>query len=205
MAQNTFLTAPIKMILAFTVIILTGLLLVAAGNPFEKFFPHPTLVPTFTPGLLNKIEISPDRKSIINAETKETILVIDAVKKYLMESGYEYNPDTFQNINARYSGDCFNSAALSNQKNKLVFSVSCLAGDLPQPWIGVYNILKCPKGAQCDIVASEQVKFLIGGSGDKFVWSENDKNITYEANLGLSGLIETRTIDSEMGKILKNN
>ena len=152
---------------------------------------------------VGKIEISSDGKSIQDAKTKEAVLWIDATKKYLKDSGYEYNADTFQTTDAKYMGECFLDAALSNKGDKIVFSSGCLPGDLPQAWIGVYKIFKCPKEMSCDTVASEQVNFLVGGSGRDFVWSEDDKTIIYVADLGLSGLTEKRVIDSETGEILE--
>ncbi len=160
------------------------------------------------PPAINKIEISADAKSILNADTKEVIFTINDTQKYLKDSGYFYNPDTFQTTNAKYEGDCFISVALSNSKDKIVFSSGCLPGDLPQAWIGVYDIpdVCAPTaypGGECHPL--EKIKFLIGGSGRNFVWSADDKTIAYEANLGLSGMTETRTIDSATGEILKNN
>lgn len=163
---------------------------------------QPTQPPISTPAI-NAIEISADQKSILNSKTKETIFTIADTQKYLKDSGYEYNPDTFQTTTAKYLGDCFTDAASSNKKDKIVFSTGCLPGDLPQPWIGVYvpiNI-KCPPNALCKI-AAPTIKFLTGGSGKNFVWSQDDSTITYEADLGLSGLTETRTINSQTGDIL---
>lgn len=158
---------------------------------------------------LNKIGISQDKKSILNVETKEVIFTIEDTKKYLKDSGYEYNPDTFQTTNAEYAGDCFEEAVLSNNKDKIVFSTSCISGDLPQAWVGVYNLpsYSCRKMVDGEKVCSrwpaELIKFLIGGSGRNFVWSPDDKTIAYEADLGLSGMTETRTIDSRTGEILE--
>jgi len=80
-----------------------------------------------------------------------------------------------------------------------------LPGDLPQAWIGIYNILpisKCNADAMCKM-SIPKIQLLIGGSGKNFVWSADDKTIIYEADLGLSGLMETRTIDSVTGEILE--
>jgi len=187
--------------------------------------------PTITPiqptqPTINAIEISTDQKSILNAKTKEVIFTIEDAKNYLKNSGYEYNPDTFQTTNDKYLGDCFGDAALSNNKDRIIFSTSCLPGDLPQAWIGIYypsidylnknrsieldcgynyepiNFSFIPKASAC--VPSSPIKFLIAGSGKNFIWSQEDKAITYEANLGLSGLTEIRTIDSQAGNILKS-
>jgi hypothetical protein len=223
MEEKTFLTPLIKIILAFTVLLLTGILLIAAPNPFKKALapmptpsptetittlPTPSAIETPTPSStpeislkINKIEISDDEKSVLRTGTKEVILTIDAVKKYLKNSGYEYDPDTFYKTDAKYLGDCFGAVALSNNEDKIVFSAICLPGDAPQPWTGIYNITKCSEGTNCDIVDSEHVRFLIGGSGNNFIWSNDDKTISYEADLGLSGLTETRIIDSVTGKI----
>lgn len=213
MEQKTFLSPVVKAILFFTIILLTGILLVAVGSPFKK-----ALAPTPAPQI-NAIEIFFGKKSILNAETKDIIFTIGGAQAYLETSGYFYNPDTFQTTNAKYAGDCFLSAALSNNKDRIVFSTGCLAGDLPQAWIGIYGFddksadnTKCgfnsnahsfsfiPKVSAC---ATSLVKFLIGGSGRDFVWFQDDKTITYEADLGLSGMAETRTIDSATGEILE--
>lgn len=171
---------------------------------------------------VNAIEISADQRAIINSDTKEIIFTIEGAQAYLERFGYLYNPDTFQTTPAKYEGNCFLSAALSNSKDRFVFSAGCLAGDLPQPWIGIYDLsksgiesgVKCglnsdsrefgfiPKASAC---AQTLVQFLIGGSGKNFIWSDDDTTITYEADLGLSGMTETRTIDSGTGDIIKNN
>jgi len=156
---------------------------------------------------IKSIELSPDAKSILNADTKEVILTIDIANKYLKDSGYAYNPDTFQTTNAKYAGDCFLGANLSNNKDRIVFSSGCLAGDLPQAWIGVYEFPQpaCSNGTCLHIAVKPAIQFLIGGSGRNFVWSADDKTITYEADLGLSGLTETRTIDSRTGEVLNKD
>jgi len=212
MAQETFLTRPLKIILVSTILLLTALLLVIVGNPFKK---PPTPLPA---PQINKIEVSADAKSIINAETKAAIFTIADTQKFLKNSGYFYNPDTFQTTNAKYEGDCFLNAALSNNKDRIVFSTGCLPGDLPQAWVGIYDSGKITKQTfDCSgfnnlittafACIGEQnptpsIYFLIGGSGKNFVWSADDKTIAYEADLGLSGLAETRTIDSATGEIL---
>ncbi len=165
-----------------------------------------TIIPIQPPQpTINAIEISSDKKSILNTETKKVVLAIEGTQAYLETSGYAYNPDTFQTTNAKYAGDCFLDAALSNRKDKIVFSTGCLPGDLPQPWIGtdelnVSSTKQCGLNTKC---ANSTVKFLAAGNGRNFAWSQDDKTITYEATLGLSGLTETRTIDSNTGEILE--
>ncbi len=98
---------------------------------------------------------------------------------------------------------------MNSPGNKVVFSTACLPeGDiLPQPWIGVYNInWGSDLNTNCvntNCLGMPKFKFLIAGSGRNFVWSQDDKTITYEADLGLSGMTETRTIDSGTGEILE--
>lgn len=225
MEQKTFLTPPIKAILFFTIILLTGILLIAVGNPFKKLS-----APTLTPApRINAIEISADAKSILNAETKAVIFTIDDAQKYLKDSGYLYNSDTFQTTNAKYAGDCFLDAVLSNkrlyylapQRDQIVFSAGCMQGDLPQPWIGLYSIPELLRGYsydQCVLMSCKgsyenynckeqncklpaEFKFVIAGSGRNFVWSADDKTITYETDLGSSGLTETRLIYLKTGEI----
>lgn len=166
---------------------------------------QPTQSPTPAATTLNNIEISSDQKSILNADTKKVIFTIEDAKAFLQKSGYTYNPDTFYNTNAKYLGDCFGDAALSNNKYRIVFSAICLPGDAPQPWIGIYNLplqTNCPPNAAC-APNPPPFQFLLGGSGKNFIWSQNDLNITYEADLGLSGMTETRTIDSNTEEILE--
>lgn len=46
MEEKTFLSPAVKTILLFTVILLTGILLIAVGNPFKKAFaPSPSPSP----------------------------------------------------------------------------------------------------------------------------------------------------------------
>lgn len=156
---------------------------------------------------VNKIEISTNGKSILNTETKAVIFTIADTQKYLKDAGYFYNPATFQTTNAKYEGDCFIDAALSSNKDRIVFSTGCLPGDLPQEWVGIFYLpFDCPVGTkELDISCrprSSAIKFLIGGSGRNFVWSQDDKTITYEADLGLSGMTEIKMIDSQTGEIL---
>lgn len=168
------------------------------------------------PKTISAIELSSDAKSILNAETKAVIFTIEGARAYLERTGYAYNLDTFQETNAKYAGNCFLGAVLSNNKKSFIFSSGCLAGDLPQAWIGIYsfdsgNGAKCGYNSQsrnfsfipnASACAESLVKFLIAGSGKNFVWSSDDKTITYEADLGLSGMTETRTIDAVTGEVL---
>ncbi|MFA6096952.1 MAG: hypothetical protein WC788_04985 [Candidatus Paceibacterota bacterium] len=165
------------------------------------------------------IEISSDARSILSADTKQAIFTIDDSNKYMKDSGYAYDSETFQDTNAKYAGDCFLSANLSSSGDRIVFSSGCLAGDLPQAWIGIYKLeSKGPSDTFCKnndkssnfglissvraCISQPSFYFLIGGSGRNFVWSQDDKTITYEADLGLSGMTETRMIDSATGEIL---
>ncbi|MFZ2969823.1 MAG: hypothetical protein WA063_01620 [Minisyncoccia bacterium] len=209
-----------KMILVVAMIISLGAALGIIGYVLtrQKSIITPAVSP---PKTISAIELSADAKSILNAETKGVIFTIDDANKYLKDSGYAYDSDTFQDTNAKYAGDCFLSAALSNNKDMIVFSAGCLAGDFPQVWVGVYeriitDTLKCSSnsnnyfGLMTSAYAciGEQdprfsFRFLVGGSGRDFTWSADDETITYEADLGLSGLTETRTIDAMTGEILE--
>lgn len=204
--------------LTLVIILISLLLLIFASILFLRTPKFPTTLPLPTPPAspmptptsiiqpeITSIEISSDKKSILNAETKKIIFTIEDTKKYLKNSGYEYNPDTFQTTNAKYEGSCFIDAALSNNKNRIVFSTGCLSGDLPQPWIGVYGPIniKCPPNALCKI-AAPKIKFLTAGRGKNFTWSPDDTTITYEADLGLSGQTQPRAIDSNTGETLEN-
>lgn len=206
-------------------LIITESLLVAGGSligilayssVYPDFLSNQTIIPILSQKKLSNIEISSDTKSVLNALTKEIIFNIDDTQKYLKDSGYFYqsktnppradNSDTFQTTNAKYGGDCFLDAALSSNKDGIVFSTGCLPGDLPQAWVGIYRY---PPESYFEAIRKggkplyfERFKFIIGGSGRNFVWSSDDKTITYEADLGLSGMTETRTIDSATGEIL---
>lgn len=188
----------------FSLIAILGVTIFLLKNP-KSIQPSELIQPPFAPQV-NKIEIFSDAKSILNAETKKVIFTIADTKQYLKSYGYEYNPDTFQTTNAKYEGDCFLSAALSNKKDRIVFSTGCLPGDLPQAWVGVYFFstkMQFEADSQRIDTIPSFIRFLIGGSGRNFVWSADDKTITYEATLGLSGMTETRTIDSRTGEILE--
>jgi len=163
---------------------------------------------------ISAIEISADKKTIINIETKEVIFTIDETKKYLQ--GFEYVPGTIQDKISKYLGNCFREASLSNNKKRIVFATGCISfNDLSNGWIGIYNLPLQIKDNETNIKYNMRTKikedkkplmmpiqFLIGGSGKNFIWSSDDKTITYEADLGLSGLTKTRTINSITGKIL---
>lgn len=203
-----------KMILAVGLIVSFGALLGAAGYLTNNFKSAAPIIKKE----INKIEIAGDRRSIINAETKEIIFTSEDAKKYLKDSGYEYDPDFFQTTNAKYSGDCFLDASLSNNKDRIIFSAGCLQGDLPQAWIGIYDSGRITKQSDCAsynnliqtvsaCIGEQNIEpsmyFLIGGSGRNFVWSTDDKSITYVADSGLSGMTEIRTIDPITGEILE--
>lgn len=192
----------LKLILAGVVGVLGGILVITSGNLPET---ETGQLPPAPPQAVNKIEISAGKKLILNSETKETILDIEKALTYLKTSGFAYNPETLRNP-ARYPkekfwGECFFDAALSNSKQKIVFSTACLdATTLAQSWIGTYDLLLA------DIVANsepspEPIKFLTAGGGKNFIWSENDETITYEAIFPLPPGTLKRTINSTAGTI----
>lgn len=191
-----------KLVLVVAVIVSLGAVLGVAGYYLTK--QKPIISPT--PKTISAIEISADKKSILNAETKEAVFAIEDANKYLKDSGYAYNSDTFQETKAKYAGDCFLSASLSNKKDRIVFSSGCLSGDLPQAWVGIYNVnWGSDPNTNCvntNCLGIPKFKFLINGSGRNFVWSADDKTVTYEADLGLLGMTETRTINSVTGEII---
>lgn len=165
---------------------------------------------------IESIELSQDKKAVLNSETKEVIFTIEeAINDSQVQMYHEQ--ERFQNKTKKYMGDCFEEAVLSNNGRFIVFLTGCLYQNSSQAWIGVYR-----RHFTCDFHTTWQCdpndptapgqegfnefrifsSFLIGGSGRNFVWSENDKTITYEADLDLSGLTETRTINSITGKII---
>ncbi|MCK5061146.1 hypothetical protein KAR28_01190 [Candidatus Parcubacteria bacterium] len=163
---------------------------------------------------IKSIELSQDKKAILNSQTKEVIFTIDDANKYLKNSGYAYNPDAFKDdkdTNVKYAGDCFTDMALSNNKNKIVFSVGCLPlAFLPRTWVGIYQIqnpYKCPADRFCEIIPAS-FNLLINASGRNFIWSVDDKIITYDRDSVLTSErgreitgTDTLTINSSTGEI----
>lgn len=205
-----------KLILVVALIVGIGSVLGVLGY----YLTNPKSVFTPMSKTISAVEISKDGKSILNTETKTVIFTIADTQKYLKDSGYAYNPDTFQDTNAKHAGDCFTAAALSNNKDRIVFSTGCLAGDLPQAWVGVYDSRITKTKLDCSgfnaLITSayacvgeenlqnwQKIYFLIGGNGKNFIWSQGDETITYEVDLGLSGMTETRMIDSQTGEFLE--
>ncbi|MBU3979126.1 hypothetical protein KJ980_06285 [Patescibacteria group bacterium] len=189
-------------IILFVFILFSASILLLRTPKIPTILPLPTPpAPTITLSRsVNAVEISADKKSILNADTKKVIFTIEEAKAFLEKSDNPYNPDP---ANPKYAGDCFGNAVLSNNKYRIVFSTDCLPGDLPEAWIGIYNLplqTSCPPNAAC-APNPPPFQFLIGGSGKNFVWSQDNLAITYEADLGLSGMTETRTIDSNTGEV----
>lgn len=167
---------------------------------------------------LPEIAVAADGKSVINAETKETIFTIEAAQEYLNKAELAYNPNTFETTNEKYAGNCFEEAVLSNDKQKIIFSTSCLLGDMTEAWIGVYELLiteitdsyclsdvdhnKIISSASACIGDEPQwgFRFLQSGGGDNFAWSADNKNVTYDSILGLTGWSLEKTIEIETGE-----
>jgi len=162
---------------------------------------------------IKNIEISSDKKSILNVETKKLFLRLVRRINIFTRRDMNIIPMLFLNnisetTNAKYGGDCFLDASLSNNKDRIIFSTDCLEGDLQQAWVGVYDMSRpCSINADgdwtCLHVVNLKFNFLIGGSGKNFIWSTNDKTITYEADFRLD-FTDNRTIDSQTGEILEN-
>ena len=108
-----------KFIMIMTIILLVGALFGAVSYYLIKDNSNSNQ-PTIKQ--IKSIELSQDKKAVLNAETKEVIFTIEETNKFLKDSGYEYNPDTFQTTNEKYRGDCFLDAALSSNKNMQRFS-----------------------------------------------------------------------------------
>ncbi|MDD3190404.1 MAG: hypothetical protein PHI66_01800 [Candidatus Pacebacteria bacterium] len=168
---------------------------------------------------LPEVEKASDEKSIVNTKTKEVILTIDEVQAYLEQSGLAYDSETFMTTDAKYVGNSFNQIAVSNDRQKMVFSTYGLAGDIPQPWIGIYELVItdsfCASEDRAGIIPSAsacigeepewQVRFLTGGGGMNFVWSQDDKTISYEADFRAeSGLDKTINISTGEVTITEN-
>ncbi|MCK5466116.1 hypothetical protein KAI56_01285 [Candidatus Parcubacteria bacterium] len=193
-----------KFIITMTIILLLGTLFGVVSYYLAKDNSNSNQ-PTIKQ--IKSIELSQDKKAVLNAETKGVIFTIEEVNKFLKDSGYEYNPKIPATVKTKYGGNCFEEAALSNDKQKIVFSTSCLSRDLQEVWVGSYATSKCfcREGLDGEDICScpDRSKiFLTGGGGKNFTWSENDKTITYEIDLGLAGMTGKRTIDSRTGEII---
>ncbi|MCK4744791.1 hypothetical protein KAS41_01905 [Candidatus Parcubacteria bacterium] len=137
---------------------------------------------------ISAIEISADKKEVLNSETKEVIFTIEEANKYLKDSSMEY------------AGNCLTDASLRTPApDKIVFSTGCLFKDTEKAWIGIYNI---PYKYKTDLEQSPGIYFLTSGSGRNFIWSDNGYYITYEVASKLNGMMETKKIDI-YGKIIK--
>jgi hypothetical protein len=208
---NSAKTAKLKKIIYFIVgiCLLAGALFYILKPPADKeVAPEPTV-------FASSIRISDDAKSVVDNNSGEVIFTIDEAKKFLKDNSYEYNAETFQSGNAKYAGECFSQAVLSYNKREIIFSTSCLPGDLPQAWIGVYEISAAtcslgeigidPTAAAADDCGANgkqaNFRFIAGGGGKNFVWSADDRSVTYSAYLGLTGNTEERIIDIETGKV----
>lgn len=153
---------------------------------------------------IKNIEISSDKKAILNAETKEVIFTIADANKYLHEAGYGYNPDIFlnktnQTTNAKYGGDCFSDASFKvSGYDRIVFSTACLSGDIQQPWVGIYNF---PYKSKTDLAQVPRIYFLAGDNGKNFVWLEEGFYISYDVYSEADVPMKTKKIDI-YGKII---
>lgn len=192
-----------KIILFIAAILLAGILIWILFFLKEKFLPD-----GFSSKLkLNSIEVSSDAKSILESESGKVIFNIEDANKYFKSSGYASEPDASQAAGGMAADDCFLDAVLSNSGEQIIFSTGCPAGDLRQPWIGIYNI-KWKSGSTTDCAGRDcaeipRFKFLINGSGKGFAWSVDDEAITYESVMGLSGMTKTRSIDSSTREVVE--
>ena len=217
MKKESLSLITIKTLLAVVIFVGVGTIIIDGGYIIGEYFKNGgdnKISNKTIQREISAIEISADKKSIVNTETKEVIFTIDDANKYLKDSGYAYNPDGFQDdkdTNADYAGDCFVDMALSNNKNKIVFSTGCLPLAVPPwPWVGVYQIqnpYKCPVDRFCEIIPAS-FNFLRNSSGRSFVWSVDDKTITYDKDSILTSErgrevigTGTLTINSSTGKV----
>lgn len=162
--------------------------------------------------ILPEIAVAADGKSVISAETGETIFTIEAAQEYLNKAELAYNSSTFETTNEKYAGNCFEEAVLSNDKQKIIFSTSCLPGDMVEAWIGVYELLITDSYCLSDVDHNEIIpsasacigdepqwgfRFLQSGRGEKFIWSQDDGTVNYEGEFrnepGLKKIIDVNT------------
>lgn len=191
----------IKLILAIVVFII---FLIVFGLMAQLMKNKRAINPPSTSQIIKNIEISSDKKAILNAETKEVIFTVSEAKKYLHEAGYEYNPDVFlnntnQTTNAKYGGDCFSDASFKvSGYDRIVFSTACLSGDIQQSWVGIYNF---PYKSKTDLEQVPRIYFLAGDNGKNFVWSEEGLYISYDVYSDADEPMKTKEIDI-YGKII---
>jgi hypothetical protein len=131
--------------------------------------------------------LAADEKAVLDAQTGRIIFTIEEVHRFLRDSGYAYDENTFQSTAAKYDGDCLSEAVLSHDQKSIAFATSCLPGDLPQLWLGVYR--------------RDGLRLIYGGGGDSLAWTEDDKSVNFRAYLGLTGSTFAKAVDMESGAI----
>lgn len=134
-----------------------------------------------------EVEVASDGAAVLDADTGEPVFIIDDAQRFIEEAGYAYDEDSFRTSNAKYAGGCISEAVLSHNKEDIAFAVSCLPGDMPEPWIGAYG--------------KDGFRFLYGGGGGGLAWSDDDASISFEAYLGLTGWNFAKIIDVKTGAI----
>lgn len=179
--------------------------IVLIKNPELKVITPPPAKPAMTKNK-TAIEISADDKFIINSETKENIVTIEEAINYLKNSGHEANLDNQATYGGKCVQNCFVGTALSNKKDSIVFSAVWFPKDQgSRPWIGVYKLpVKCPAltDTSCQ-PSSGSFQFLLASNGINFVWSQDDKTITYDGGMNVISNPEKRTIDANSGELLE--
>lgn len=168
----------------------------------------PEVISTPSERAISKIEVSTDNKSVINSETKEIIFNAEDVMNYIKSLGSlsdEINPDNQATYGGGCTEDCLVAAALSNNKDRIVFSAVLFPKDLESvPWIGVYNLpIKCSATPKATCHKTPAFQFLIASNGINFIWSQGDKTITYDGGMDVIIDPEKRKIDANSGKILE--
>lgn len=138
-------------------------------------------------GNFDSVKVAADGRSVQDADTGKPVFTIEEAHRFIQDSGYDYDEDTFQTTDAKYAGDCISEAVLSHDKESIAFITSCLPGDLPQSWIGIYR--------------TDGFRFVYGGGGDTLVWADDDKSISFEAYLGLTGWTFAKSVDVATGGI----
>ena len=114
-------------------IVIIGLV-VSIGSVFGilgYYLTRPRFTITPVAETISTIEISANKRAILDANTKKAIFTIEETKEFLQGFKYEIS---------KYSGDCFRDASLSNNKKIVVFSTDCISsGNLSNGWVGIYN------------------------------------------------------------------
>lgn len=196
----------VKLVLCVSLIVDIG----ALAGSIGYLLTHPKLVMAEpvaevpAENVLIGIELSGDKRSVLDAVSKQVVFNIDDVKKYLEGS------EVAMEGKIKYSGECFEEASLANSRQEVAFVTGCVPKSISsQPWVGIYDITPNPESSSnCvydNCVVFPEIKFLTGGAAGNLSWSSDDKAISFETYSGKAGITRSVTADPNMGRILRKN